>query len=32
MKAEAGVKLPEIVRKQVICEQAFYRWRSKQGV
>jgi putative transposase len=30
-EAEAGVKLPEIVRKHGICEQTFYRWRSKYG-
>ena len=28
---EAGVKVPDLVRKYGISEQSFYRWKSKYG-
>ena len=28
---EAGLKVAEICRQAGICEQTFYRWRSKYG-
>ena len=30
-EAEAGVTVREICRKQGICEQTYYRWKSKFG-
>lgn len=30
-EAEAGMKLPDLVRKHGISEQTFYRWKSKYG-
>jgi putative transposase len=30
-EAEAGVKVPDLIRKHGISEQTFYRWKSKYG-
>ncbi len=30
-QAEAGVKTPELCRQAGICEQTFYRWKTKYG-
>jgi len=30
-EGEAGVAVKEICRKQGICEQTYYRWKSKFG-
>ena len=30
-EAEAGLKVADLVRKHGICEQTFYRWKSKYG-
>jgi putative transposase len=30
-EAEAGVAVAELCRKQGICEQTYYRWKSKYG-
>ena len=29
---EGGMKIAEICRQAGVCEQAFYRWKSKYGV
>jgi putative transposase len=30
-EAEAGVAVKELCRKHGICEQTYYRWKSKYG-
>ncbi|HIG29978.1 MAG TPA: transposase [Verrucomicrobiales bacterium] len=30
-EAESGIKVSDLIRRLGICEQTFYRWRSKYG-
>ena len=30
-QAESGVKVKDLVREHGICEQTYYRWKSKYG-